>query len=100
MSLGRYPLQALRALLRRRGFTTVVVITLTLAIGVTTAVFSIFNGVLLTPLEYPDPHELVAVYDTQPACSTCPASFPKYRDWVERNRVFAKIGGATGASFV
>jgi putative ABC transport system permease protein len=100
MSLGRYALQALRALTRRRGFTTVVVLTLTLAIGVTTAVFSIFNGVLLTALEFPDPQELVAVYDTQPACATCPASFPKYHDWQERNRVFDKIGGATFASVV
>jgi predicted permease len=100
MSLGRFIRPALRALLRRRGFTTVVVLTLTLAIGVTTAVFSIFNGVLLTPLAFPDPQELVAVYDTQPSCATCPASFPKYNDWVERNRVFQKIGGATWASFV
>ncbi len=100
MSLGRYLGQALRALMRRRGFTTAVVLTLTLAIGVTTAVFSIFNGVLLTPLEFPDPHLLVAIYDTQPSCTTCPASFPKYRDWVERNRVFQTVGGATAASFV
>src|SRR6478672_7385216 len=99
MSLGRYPLHALRALLRRRGFTTVVVLTLALAIGVTTAVFSIFNAVLLTPLQFADPQELVAVYDTQPSCATCPASFPKYHDWVERNRVFQKVGGATWASF-
>jgi hypothetical protein len=88
MSLGGYALQALRALTRRRAFTTVVVLTLTLAIGVTTAVFSIFHGVLLTPLDFPDPQELVAIYDTQPACTTCPASLPKYHDWVERNRVF------------
>jgi len=73
---------------------------LTLGIGVTTAVFSIFNGVLLTPLAFPNPEQLVAVYDTQPSCPTCPASFPKYRDWVDRNQVFSAIGGATGASFV
>lgn len=100
MSGGRFARHALRSLMRRRGFTTVVVLTLTLAIGVTTAVFSIFNGVLLTPLEFPDPHELVVVYDTQPACATCPASLPKYHDWLERNRVFQSMGGATGASFV
>jgi len=100
MNVGRFVRPAVRALLRRRGFTTVVVLTLTLAIGVTTAVFSIFNGVLLKPLDFPDPQELVAVYDTQPSCSTCPASFPKYHDWVERNPVFQKIGGASWASFV
>jgi putative ABC transport system permease protein len=100
MSLARYIAVSVRALMRRPGFTAVVVLTLTLGIGVTTAVFSIFNGVLLTPLEFPEPQEVVAVYDTQPSCDTCPASFPKYRDWVERNRVFQAIGGATAASFV
>lgn len=90
----------MRALLRRPGYSAVVVLTLTLGIGVTTAVFSIFNGVLLRPLEFPEPEQVVAVYDTQPACSTCPASYPKYRDWVERNQVFETIGGATWASFV
>jgi putative ABC transport system permease protein len=39
------------------------------------------------------------VYDTQPACSTCPASFPKYMDWKTRNTVFAAIGGSTQASY-
>ena len=100
MDLAPYFAQPLRALRRRPGFTAVVILTLTLGIGVTTAVFSIFNGVLLTPLPFPSPRQLVAVYDTQPSCSTCPASFPKYRDWVERNQVFSAIGGATGASFV
>jgi putative ABC transport system permease protein len=36
----------------------------------------------------------VMVYDTQPACSTCPASYPKYTDWKTRNTVFASIGGS------
>jgi hypothetical protein len=64
------------------------------ALGITTAVFSIFNGVLLAPLPFPQPDRLVMVYDTQPACATCPASFPKYRDWCERNQVFSAIGGS------
>jgi putative ABC transport system permease protein len=76
------------------------IVAFALGIGITTAVFSIFNGVLLTPLPYPHPEQLVMVYDTQPACSTCPASFPKYHDWRERNRVFSAIGGSTPASFV
>src|SRR5450432_2056391 len=100
MDLAPYFAQPLRALRRRPGFAAVVILTLTLGIGVTTAVFSIFNGVLLTPLAFPNPQQLVMVYDTQPSCPTCPASFPKYRDWADRNRVFSAIGGASGASFV
>src|SRR4029077_8420715 len=43
---------------------------------------------------------LVAVYGTQPACATCPASYPKYIDWKTRNQVFSAMGGSTQASFV
>ena len=91
---------AFRSTLRSRFVSILAVVAFALGIGVTTAVFSIFNGVLLAPLPYPDPDRLVMVYDTQPACSTCPASFPKYTDWRERNQVFSAIGGSTGAGFV
>ncbi|MGH9790897.1 MAG: ABC transporter permease, partial [Candidatus Acidiferrales bacterium] len=91
---------AMRRLTKNPGFTAVVVLTHALGIGVTTAVFSIFNSVLLAPLPFPEPHEIVSVYDTQPACRTCPASFPKYHDWRERNHVFEAIGGSTHAEFV
>jgi putative ABC transport system permease protein len=91
---------ALRTLLRARFVTTLAVIAFALGIGVTTAVFTIFHGVLLQPLPFPDEHELVRVYDTQPACATCPASFPKYHDWKERNTVFEAMAGAAPASLV
>src|SRR3954449_8749090 len=91
---------AIRTALRTRFVTILAVLAFALGIGVTTAVFSIFNGVLLAPLPFPQPEELVAVYGTQPACATCPASFPKYYDWKTRNQVFAAMGGSTGASFV
>jgi predicted permease len=91
---------AVRTVARARFVSVLAVIAFALGIGVTTAVFSIFNGVLLAPLPFPQPDRLVMVYDTQPACATCPASFPKYHDWRERNQVFSAIGGSTGMSFV
>jgi putative ABC transport system permease protein len=91
---------AARTAARARFVSVLAVIAFALGIGITTAVFSIFNGVLLAPLPFPHPEQLVMVYDTQPACATCPASFPKYRDWRERNQVFSAIGGSTGMSFV
>src|SRR5690349_10595033 len=90
----------LRTAVRTRSVAVLAVLAFALGIGVTTAVFSIFNGVLLAPLPYPDPDQLVLVYDTQPACATCPASYPKYIDWKTRNQVFSAIGGSTFASFV
>ena len=86
---------AARAAVRSRFVSILAILAFALGIGITTAVFSIFNGVLLEPLPFPHPEQLVAVYDTQPACTTCPASFPKYHDWRERNQVFSDIGGLT-----
>ena len=91
---------AFRTFLRGRFVTVLAVLAFALGIGVTTAVFSIFSGILLTPLPYPNGDELVIVYDTQPALPTAPASFPRYHDWKDRNTVFAAIGGSTQASFV
>src|SRR6185436_4792525 len=91
---------AVRSAIRSRFISTLAILAFALGIGVTTAVFSIFNAVLLRPLPYPKPLQIVSVYDTQPACATCPASWPKYQDWKSRNQVFSAIGGSTQASFV
>ena len=96
--LGQEVRFAARTLIRSRFVTTLAVLAFALGIGVTSAVFSIFNGVLLRPLPFPDWQDLVMVYDTQPACSTCPASFPKYTEWKTRNTVFATIGGSVNVS--
>jgi predicted permease len=98
--LGRDIRYAARAAARTKSVALLAIVAFALGIGVTSAVFSIFNGVLLAPLPYPDPEELVSVFDTQPACATCPASFPKYDDWKTRNQAFAAIGGSTQTSFV
>ena len=90
---------AARTLIRSRFVTGLAVLAFALGIGAASAVFSIFNGVLLEPLPFPHPEQLVMVFDTQPACATCPASYPKYVDWKTRNTVFSAIGGATQAAF-
>jgi putative ABC transport system permease protein len=91
---------AVRVAIRTPFVSILAILAFTLGIGVTTAVFSVFSGVLLEPLPYPQPDRIVRVYDTQPACATCPASYEKYLDWKERNRVFSAVGGATPGSFV
>ena len=69
---------AIRAIIRSRFVSVLAVVAFALGLGVTTAVFSLFNGVLLQPLPFPHPEELVVVYGTQPACATCPASLSVY----------------------
>jgi len=54
---------ALRQLARSPGFTTVVVVTLAVGIGASTAIFSVIDAVLLRPLPYPDSHRLVRVIE-------------------------------------
>ena len=53
---------ALRMLRKNRGFATVALITLALGTGAATVMFTVVNGVLLTPLSYPDPERLVALH--------------------------------------
>lgn len=91
---------ALRLFARNPWFAALAVVALALGIGANTAVFSVVHAVLIKPLPFPNPDALVAVYDTQPFCSRCPASFPKYVDWRDQNAVFDAIGGSSPGSSI
>ncbi len=66
---------------------------LALGTGVNTALFSVVNAVLLTPLPFPDSGALVQVWRTElPRLQYGSASYPRYVDWRTSNRAFAEMG--------
>src|SRR5215470_10891152 len=77
---------AVRRLLKDRGFTATAVLTLALATGATTAVFTLVNAILLRPLAYRAPEQLVRVYDVQPDVPRASVSVPDAHDYITRSR--------------
>jgi predicted permease len=82
---------ALRVLAKSPGFTTTAILTLTLGIGANTALFSIVNGVLLNPLPFSQPDELVAVYAKSPTFEQSSITYPNFLDWHKDNQSFSSL---------
>ncbi len=83
-----------RMLLMKPGFTLIAIITLALGIGANTAIFSVLNAVVLKPLPYDHPEQLVAVWESNPEkrgfeqAGVAPLN---YLDWRHQNHVFAEL---------
>ena len=86
---------AVRALTKSPSFTLVTILTLAVAIGANTAIFSVVDGVLLRPLAYPDADEIVTVSLGASAGGVGEAPFSDRGYWhfVEKHRSFEAFGG-------
>ena len=90
---------ALRMLRKSPGFTTVAIATLALGIGANTALFSVVNGVLLNPLPYPHPEQLVTIHESKPNFRTGSISYPNFLDWQKDNHTLSAMAVSRPSSF-
>ena len=79
-----------RSLQRRPGMSAIVIVTLAVAMGATTAIFTVVNRVLLQPLPYDSPGELAMVFRTVPRLGfeRSTSSYPDFADWQAEARSF------------
>src|SRR6516165_9755101 len=93
---------AVRILRKSRSFTTVAVLTLALAIGANTAIFSVVYPALLRPLPYRQPDRLVTLGESrrQAACCAVTSSYPDYLDWRRTAKSFESLGGFHSDAFI
>lgn len=93
--------QGLRLLRRNPGFTAVALLSLALGIGANTAIFSLVNAVLLRPLPFPDPEQLVVIWEDAsfvgfPRNTPAPGN---YWDWKTQNQTLQDMAAIESRSF-
>ncbi len=98
-------LDRMRQLVRRFGrtpvFTSILLLTLAISIGANTAIFSVVEGVLLKPLAYPQPDQLIGVTYTAPGVGIADVDIAPFLYFIDReqNHTLADIGVYSGDSF-
>ena len=89
-----------RVLAKSPGFTIVAVLTLALGIGANTAMFSIVEGVLLSPLPYRQPDQLVVIWENNLTLKHfISPSYPDFRDWQQGSRSLEQFAALTWQSY-
>jgi predicted permease len=85
---------AVRSLIRQPAFALITILTLALGIGANTAIFSVVNGVLLRPLEYPKPDQLVFVTSQFPTLGFDQfwVSMPEFVEYRDNTQSFSSVG--------
>jgi predicted permease len=88
-----------RVLAKSPGFSLIAILTLALGIGANTAIFSVVNGVLLNPLPFHEPNQLVSMFQEIPNFKNGSISYPNFLDWQRMNTTFAGMAAYRSAGF-
>ncbi|MGC4048657.1 MAG: ABC transporter permease [Paludibaculum sp.] len=88
--------QAVVALRRHRGFTSIALAALALSVGLNTLIFTMLDGVLLRPLPYPHPDRLVRIFESTPRNPKWPVSIGNFYDIRRLNKSFDGVALYTG----
>jgi putative ABC transport system permease protein len=83
----------LRTLVKQPAFCLAAILTLALGIGANTAIFSVFNAVILRPLPYPDAGRLVLVWQKRPDGRENGVSGINYLEWIKQTTSFERLEG-------
>ena len=98
-STGQDLYYGMRSLKKAPSFAAVAILTLALGIGANTAIFSVVNGVLLSPLPYRDPARIVCLFEKKPNFENGSISYLNFLDWQRMNRTFAALAAYRSTGF-
>ncbi len=82
---------AIRMLAKSPAFSIIAVLALGLGIGANTAIFSVVNAVLLRPLPYPQPDELIVLRESSAGFPSGSVSYPNFLDWRTGQHTFTDL---------
>ncbi|MGH9375500.1 MAG: ABC transporter permease, partial [Terriglobia bacterium] len=90
----------LRRLGRAPGFTAISLLTIAFGVGATTAIFSVVNGVLLKPLPFANPDQLVRIASVEKGSTSFNMSAPDFVDYRDQSHNFADMVAMDGGTSV
>jgi len=91
---------SLRVLRKSPGFSAIVILTMALGIGANSAIFSIVNAVLLTPLPFSQPNQIYMIYEKTASSTRGTVSYPNFLDWQRSTKSFTSVGAFRRDNFV